>query len=207
MFGQMMTQAPCERCEGHGTIIEHPCQECNGHGRIRTTRDVGVHIPAGIADDTRIRLAGQGEVGECSGRAGDLYIDVHVSPDKQFSRDGDNLHCWITIPMTWAVLGHDVDLETFDGQKLVSVPAGSQSDAQVSLDGLGVGKMRNNDERGDLVVHFTVSIPTQLNSHERSLMEQFERSRDNEHPDIHPSAQPLSQEKKGFFSKLKDALR
>ena len=25
MLGQMMTTAPCERCEGHGTVIENPC--------------------------------------------------------------------------------------------------------------------------------------------------------------------------------------
>ena len=38
MLGQMMTSAPCERCEGHGTIIQNPCPSCMGHGRVRTTR-------------------------------------------------------------------------------------------------------------------------------------------------------------------------
>ena len=39
MLGQMMTSAPCERCEGHGTIIKNPCPSCMGHGRVRT------HVP------------------------------------------------------------------------------------------------------------------------------------------------------------------
>ena len=206
MFGQMMTQVPCERCEGHGTIIEHPCKECGGHGRIRTTRDVGVHIPAGIADDTRIRLAGQSEVGECGGAAGDLYIDVHVKQDEQFSRKGDDLNCWITIPMTWAVLGHDVEIDTFDGPKTLNIPADSQPDSLVSLKGLGVGKMRESGERGDLVAHILVNIPTSIDDHERKLMEKFERSQGNEDADIRQSAKPQTPEKKGFFSKLKNAL-
>lgn len=207
MFGQMMTQAPCERCEGHGTIIENPCPVCNGHGRIRTTRDVGVHIPAGIADETRIRLSNQGEVGEGGGTAGDLYIDIHVAPDQRFTRDGDDLHCWIQIPMTWAVLGHQVDLDTFDGQKVLDIPAGSQPDTMLSLKGLGVGRMRQPEERGDLVAHVNVSIPTSLSEHEHALIEEFEQGRSGEHQDIRQSPQPQAHGRKGFFSKLKDALR
>ena len=61
---QMMTSAPCERCEGHGTIIQNPCPSCMGHGRVRTTRTVGVTVPAGINDNARLAvLANQGEVG------------------------------------------------------------------------------------------------------------------------------------------------
>lgn len=63
MLGQMMTSAPCERCEGHGTIIQNPCPSCMGHGRVRTTRTVGVTVPAGINDNARLRLANPGRSG------------------------------------------------------------------------------------------------------------------------------------------------
>ncbi len=101
MLGQMMTSAPCERCEGHGTVISDPCPSCMGHGRVRTSREVGISVPAGIADESRIRLAHQGEVGE-GGGAGDLYVDVRIKADKRFTRSGDDLHCWIQVPMSWA---------------------------------------------------------------------------------------------------------
>ena len=207
MFGQMMTQAPCDRCQGHGTVIEHPCPACAGHGRIHTTREVGVHIPAGITDDTRIRLSNQGEVGEGGGTAGDLYIDIHVAPDKQFARDGDDLHCWIQIPMAWAVLGHQVDIDTFDGTRKLDIPAGSQPDAMVSLKGLGVGRLREPKERGDLIAHINVLIPTNLSEREHALIEEYEAGHHNDNPDIMQSPQPQNRSKKGFFSKLKDALR
>lgn len=133
MLGQMMTSAPCERCEGHGTIIQNPCPSCMGHGRVRTTRTVGVTVPAGINDNARLRLANQGEVGEGGGAAGDLYIDIRIKADKQFTRDGDDLHCWIQVPMSWAVLGHDLSIDTFDGEKTVSIPAGCQTEDTVTL--------------------------------------------------------------------------
>lgn len=206
MLGQMMTTAPCDRCEGHGTIIEHPCPSCLGHGRVRTKRTVGVSIPAGISDDSRLRLASQGEVGEGGGGAGDLYIDVSIATDRQFTREGDDLHCWIRIPMSWAVLGHDITIDTFDGQQSVSIPAGCQPDDTISLKGLGVGKLRSQGERGELVAHVTVEIPTKLNDKEQELIESFSESHDADAKHTAQRSKPTPVNRKGFFNRLKDAL-
>lgn len=206
MLGQMMTTAPCDRCEGHGTIIASPCPTCLGHGRVRTSRDVGVTVPAGIADGTRLRLANQGEVGEGGGAAGDLYVDIRVKTDKQFTRDGDDLHCWIQVPMSWAVLGHDLTINTFDGDETISIPEGCQPDETVSLKGLGVTHIRQQDERGDLIAHINVRIPTKLDESERELIEQFAQSHDAQEQKIAQSSKPTTGAKKGFFSKLKEAL-
>ena len=207
MLGQMMTTAPCERCEGHGDIIANPCPSCMGHGRVRTSRTVGVRVPAGIRDDSRIRLASQGEVGEGGGAAGDLYVDVRIKPDKRFTRDGDDLHCWVRVPMSWAVLGHDIDIDTFDGKRNLTVPAGCQPEDVVTLKGLGVARMREQGERGDLMVHVAVETPTKLSDEERKLMEQFAASHDADAAHVAQSSRPASARgRKGFFSKLKDAL-
>ncbi|WP_288272018.1 molecular chaperone DnaJ [uncultured Bifidobacterium sp.] len=204
MLGQMMTSAPCERCEGHGTIIEHPCPICMGHGRVRTTRDVGVTVPAGVHDETRLRLPHQGEVGEGGGAAGDLYVDIRIKPDKQFTRDGDDLHCWVQIPMSWAVLGHELDIDTFDGSQHLDIPQGCQPEQTVTLKGLGSTKL-GDSTRGDLIVHVNVVIPTKLKDDERDLIEQFAQKHDGTQAQVSQSCKPLNG-KKGFFSKLKDAL-
>lgn len=209
MLGQMMTSAPCERCEGHGTVIANACPSCMGHGRVRTTRTVGVSIPAGITDNARLRLADQGEVGEGGGAAGDLYIDVRIKSDRQFTRDGDDLHCWIQVPMSWAVLGHDLQIETFDGMQAVSVPEGCQQEDTVTLRGLGVTRLRQPNERGDLIAHIAVLTPTRLDDHERRLIEEFAASHDAEATHVAQSSKPSAAggpARKGFFSKLKDAL-
>lgn len=205
MLGQMMTTAPCERCEGHGTIIENPCPKCQGHGRVSTKREIGVTIPAGIADNTRLRLADQGEVGEGGGPAGDLYVDIRVKSDKQFTRDGDDLHCWIQIPMSWAVLGHSFDIDTFDGSQTITIPQGCQPEDTVPLKGLGVTRLRRPEERGDLIAHIGVRIPTKLGDRERELIEQFSDLHDAKTGQVSQSSKPVG-ERKGFFSKLKDKL-
>ncbi len=206
MLGQMMTTAPCERCEGHGTVINNPCQSCLGHGRVRITRNVGVSVPAGVTNDSRLRLANQGEVGENGGVAGDLYVDIRIMQDDTFTRDGDDLHCWIQVPMTWAALGHELEIDTFDGKQTVKVPAGCQPDDIITLRNLGVTHLNDNGERGDLLVHVVVQIPTKLDDDERLLLEQFAQKHDVEAQHVSVGSRPASGSKKGFFSKLKDAL-
>jgi len=206
MLGQMVSSMPCDKCEGHGTIIKNPCQNCRGRGRVRALREVGVNVPAGIRDGSRLRLASQGSVGECGGPAGDLYVDIHIRADKQFTRNGDDLHCWITVPMSWAVLGHDVEIETFDGLQKFEIPAGCQSDDTVTLENLGVTKLRSKD-RGNIIVHVLVQIPTKLSAEERSLISKFANLHDSDVKHVKQnSLDEQSGERKGFFSKLKEAF-
>ncbi|EIK83576.1 chaperone protein DnaJ [Gardnerella vaginalis 1500E] len=206
MLGQMVSSMPCDKCEGHGTIIKNPCQNCRGRGRVRAVREVGVNVPAGIRDGSRLRLASQGSVGECGGPAGDLYVDIHIRADKQFTRNGDDLHCWITVPMSWAVLGHDVEIETFDGSQKLEIPAGCQSDDTVTLENLGVTKLRSKD-RGNIIVHVLVQIPTKLSAEERSLISKFANLHDGDVKHVKQnSLDEQSGERKGFFSKLKEAF-
>lgn len=206
MLGQMMSSMPCDKCEGHGTIIRNLCQNCHGHGRVRTVREVGVNVPAGIRDGSRLRLASQGSVGECGGPAGDLYVDVHIRADEQFTRNGDDLHCWITVPMSWAVLGHELEINTFDGSQKVTIPAGCQNEDTITLQNLGVTMLRSKD-RGNIVVHVLVQIPTKLNDEERKLIERFASLHDNNVNKVkQQSLNNQSNNRKGFFSKIKDAF-
>ncbi|MFC0266000.1 molecular chaperone DnaJ [Alloscardovia macacae] len=206
MLGQMMSSQPCERCEGHGTIIQNPCASCMGHGRVRKQRTITVSVPAGIQDGTRLRLSGQGEVGEGGGPAGDLYVDITVRPDDVFTRDGNDLHCWIKIPMTWAALGHSTSIGTFDGDREINIPAGSQQEDVLTLDGLGVTRL-NRTERGNLVVHLDITIPKKLSNQEKKLLSDFEALNKEARVEGKPqqSAKSMKQNK-GFFEKLRHAF-
>lgn len=205
-FGEMMTATSCDQCHGYGTIIEHPCTGCSGQGRVRKQRVISIKIPAGITDGTRLRLASQGEVGPCGGPAGDLYVDISVKKHDRFVRDHDDLHCWIRIPMSWAVLGHEMTIDTFDGEQTVTIPAGCQPEEVIELDNLGVTHLRASDERGNLLVHVNVEIPTSLSKKEREFIELFAQSHDGDVHHVDQSAQSLAHHKKGFFTKLKEAL-
>ena len=201
ILGQMVTQMACPTCHGFGTVILTPCADCSGQGRVRGTSTVHVQIPAGVEDGMRIRVAGKGEAGVEGGGPGDLFVEVRVSRDKVFHRDGDDLVCELEIPMTASALGCSIEIETFDGPVTVDVPEGTDAGHTIKLSGLGVGRLQR-EGRGDLRVVLDVKTPTKLDDAQRSLLEKLARMRGEEMP-----AARLVQQQGGFFSKLRDKLR
>ncbi|MCU1623690.1 MAG: chaperone protein DnaJ [Frankiales bacterium] len=197
-LGQVMTSRICPRCAGMGTVIEHPCGECHGDGRVRSRRTLTVKIPAGVEDGMRIRLAGEGEVGPGGGPPGDLYVEVHEKRHPIFTRNGDDLHCTITLPMTAAALGTSVPLETLDGEETLDVPPGTQPDEVFTLRARGVPHLRGTG-RGNLHVHLDVQVPTKLDDDQIELLRKLAALRDEERPG-------LVAKTGGLFGKLRDAF-
>ncbi|GAA4285366.1 molecular chaperone DnaJ [Brevibacterium daeguense] len=198
LLGQMVTNQTCNNCGGYGTIITDPCPNCAGDGRVRAERTLPVRIPAGVSDGVRIKLAGQGEVGPGGGPAGDLYIEISVTEHEVFSRDGDDLRCTLTVPMTAAALGSTIEIETFDGTQPVEIEPGLQSGSVKRLPGLGATRLRRSS-RGDLLVTIVVQTPSKLDARQRELLEQLAAERDEVEPE------PLvGNHARGPFSRIRE---
>ena len=200
-LGQVMTSRPCPQCQGYGTVISHPCAECSGDGRVRTRRTLKVKVPAGIDDGTRIQLSGEGEVGPGGGPAGDLYVEVTTRPHPVFQRNGDDLHCSVSLPMTVAALGTILPLETLDGTEDVEIRPGTQPGHVVTLKARGVPHLRSAG-RGDLMVHIDVQTPTKLDARQEELLREFASQRGEEHV----TGTFQRPEKEGLFTRLRDAF-
>ena len=199
-LGQVMTTRTCPRCAGTGQVIPHPCTECAGDGRVRARRNLTVKVPAGIEDGMRIRLTGEGEVGAGGGPAGDLYVEVHEKEHPVFTREGDDLHCTVDLPMTAAALGCSLPIATLDGEEVLDLTAGTQPDEVHRLRARGVPHLRGTG-RGDLHVHLRVIVPTKLDGEQEKLLRELAILRDEERPGAHAKAGG-----KGLFSKLRDAF-
>jgi molecular chaperone DnaJ len=197
-LGQVMTTQPCAACHGFGTVIPDPCLECSGEGRVRTRRSLTIKVPAGVDTGTRIQLAGQGEVGPGGGPAGDLYVEIVERRHAVFTRQGDDVHCTVEVPMTAAALGTTLTLETLDGAEEFEIRAGSQSGETSTLRGLGVTHLRGGG-RGDLVVHLAVLTPTRLDEQQEALLRELAALRGEERP-----AGRMAPAHQGVFSKLRD---
>ena len=200
-LGQVMTSRPCPQCRGFGTVIPSPCPECVGEGRVRTRRSLKVKIPAGVDTGVRIQLAGEGEIGQGGGPAGDLYVEIVESPHPHFQRQGDDLHCTVQLPMTAAALGTTIELATLDGGEELDIKAGTQSGSQLRLTARGVQHLRRAG-RGDLVVHIEVQTPTRLDEQQEDLLRELARLRGEEQP-----AGQLKSGQPGLFSRIRDAFQ
>ncbi|MGV0992033.1 MAG: molecular chaperone DnaJ [Mycobacterium sp.] len=171
LLGQIMTSRPCPTCAGVGEVIPNPCHRCGGDGRVRARREISVKIPAGVGDGMRVRLAAQGEVGPGGGAAGDLYVEVHEQQHDFFVRDGDDLHCTVSVPMVDAALGTTVAIEGILEDDVIDfvVGPGTQPGAVTPLRGLGMPRLRS-DLRGDLYAHVEVTVPTKMDARTRELL-------------------------------------
>jgi len=176
-----MTSRACARCSGTGQVIPHPCHECDGDGRVRARRSLQVKIPAGIESGMRIRLTGEGEVGPGGGPSGDLFVEVVERPHELFTRDGDDLHCRLPLPMTAAALGTSLKLETLDGEEQLDIAPGTQPDEVLTLRARGVPHLRGTG-RGDLYAHLDVQVPTRLDARQEELLRELAALRDEERP-------------------------
>jgi molecular chaperone DnaJ len=196
-LGQVMTARPCAACGGFGSIIAHPCATCGGDGRVRTRRTLTVKIPAGVEDQMRIRLAGQGEVGPGGGPAGDLYVEIHERPHDVFSRKGDDLHCRVTVPMAAAALGTRLTIKALDSEENVDVAQGTQPGSTLRIKARGVPHLRGTG-RGDLFVHLDVRTPTKLDADQERILREFATARGEEIAELSKQG--------GFFSRVRDAF-
>lgn len=206
LLGQIMSSRPCPTCAGVGEIIPNPCHRCGGDGRVRSRRDISVKIPAGVGDGMRVRLAAQGEVGPGGGPAGDLYVEVHEQQHDFFIRDGDDLHCTISVPMVDAALGTSVTVTgILDDELEITVAPGTQPGEVTSLRGQGMPRLRS-EARGDLHAHIEVAVPTKLDARTRELLDEI-RGRSPEQPTVKSMRTPATQSGGGgLFSRLRETF-
>jgi molecular chaperone DnaJ len=165
---------PCTECRGSGSIIEHPCQECDGTGVTTRTRTINVRIPPGVEDGQRIRLAGQGEAGLRGAPSGDLYVTVHVKPDKVFGRDGDDLTVTVPVSFHELALGATLSVPTLEGKVGVRVPKGTSDGRILRVRGRGVPKRSGG--HGDLLVTVKVAVPPNLEGEAQEALEAYAKA-------------------------------
>jgi DnaJ-class molecular chaperone len=135
-------------------------------------RTLEVTIPPGMAEGSRIRLKGQGGRGPRPELNGDLFLTLHLAPDKVFAVNGRDVRCQLPVWDYEATLGAEVTAPTLDGKIALRIPAGSQSGRLMRLKGKGL-PAPGKEPAGDLLYELKVLAPTDLTDEERKLMQQL----------------------------------
>jgi molecular chaperone DnaJ len=195
-LGQFASTRICSRCSGEGKTFETPCKVCHGSGTQRKMSKITVSIPAGIDDGQSLRLGGRGESGLRGGPPGDLLVLVRVKPHEYFRREGRNVVCEAPISFVQASLGDEIQVPTLEGNVSVRIPEGTQSGKTFRLRNKGIKDVRGSG-RGDQLVKIKVLTPEKLTARQKELLREFAKEGGGE----------LPEESKGFFERMKDALR
>lgn len=175
LFGVMENDEPCPNCGGTGKIVTEKCPSCGGQGHVRKRKTITLNIPAGINNGQQIRQQGMGEIGPHNGPHGDLYIEINVKPHAYFKRDGNDIHITIPLDFVDAILGTQVEIPTVYGNKLLSIPAGTQPGQIMRMKGHGVKDLRSG-KPGDQYVHLDIKMPTSLSKKQKEILEDYKKN-------------------------------
>jgi curved DNA-binding protein len=152
------------------------------HGANRTLewqdgRKIEAKIPRGVRTGSKLRLKGQGEKGRDGGEPGDLYLKIEVQPHHRFERNGDDLNLTVTVALFTLLLGGPVTVSAIDRSVRLDIPTETANGRVFRLRGLGMPRIKNPSERGDLYVTVQAALPKNLTDKEKDLIQQWKNIR------------------------------
>lgn len=134
-------------------------------------RSLNVKIPRGVREGQHIRLAGQGGGGLGGAPAGDLYLEVHFTPDPRWRVQGSDVHATVPVAPWEAALGAAIEVATPTGPVQVSVPANSANRRRLRLKGRGIP----SEPPGDLYLELELVLPRADTPRARELYQTMAR--------------------------------
>ena len=136
-------------------------------------REFNIKIPAGIRNEEKIRLMGQGKPGENGGKAGDLLVRIHIENDKKFTLKGVDLIKNLYVTPWEAALGTKLNISSIDEEILLYIPQGTQCGESLKLKEKGY--LDGKGGRGDLIINIQIMNPTDITEEEKKLFEQLKK--------------------------------
>ena len=157
---------------GASRTIELRIPTVNADGRQQSaSRTLEFVIPKGIRGGQHIRLTGHGLPGTGQGHAGDLYLDVEITPHALYKMDpASPTDVLMDLPVSpWeAALGAEVEVPTPTGRVEVKIPAASVSGRKLRLKGRGLPATGAGKLPGDFYFTLRVVLPNAVSDAEKN---------------------------------------
>lgn len=195
--GVFRIQTTCPSCHGSGTLIKNPCRECRGGGYQLQSVRREVRIPAGVDNDTRLRLEGEGEPSPQGGPRGDCYCIIQVREHPLFQREGQHLIVRMPITYAQAALGAEIEVPTLTGPEELKIAAGTQPGDVFRLRGRGMPDPSRQRGVGDLLVQVSLEVPKKLTERQEELLRELA---EEEQTNVSPHRKSFLERVKDYFT-------
>ena len=132
-------------------------------------RRLEVTIPSGVKTGSVVRVnPGQGQ---------EVHLKIEVTPHVRFTREGDDLHTEVEVPLEDAVLGGEVNVQTIRRRLSLKIPPESQNGQKIRLKGQGMPRLGSPESVGDLLVTVRPILPRNLSDEEQELFRRLKELR------------------------------
>jgi molecular chaperone DnaJ len=169
----MKFASPCPNCGGTGYLPGKQCRACDGDGRKGKVSKIRAKIPAGVDNNSKVRLSRKGNSGRLGGPPGDLIITINVSPHKFFKRKRGNLEILLPVTYLEAAMGGKIKVPTLGGMTMLKIPPSTSSGQKLRLKGKGLINPKTKS-KGDMVVEIKIVPPPTKDIEVRKLLKKIE---------------------------------
>jgi curved DNA-binding protein len=115
-----------------------------------------IKIPAGVKSGEKMRVKGKGHAQ--SGRVGDLFLKITVASNPEYIREDDNLVKNFDVPLSAALFGDKISIETLDKEIKLKIPQNTKNGQRFRVKEMGVMN-RKTKVRGDLYLKANIVLP------------------------------------------------
>lgn len=159
-FVQKMQQQD-DRCIAHGKRYNPNCSACPDGPTETDSVPLMLEIDPGMKSGDKIEFEEVAD--ETIGHSpGNLIIELVASPHEVFTRQGDDLHLRVNIPLVDALTGFTHDIPHLDGH-IVTINPAQIIDCNSVLRVAGEGMPKPGAGRkGDMVIRFNIDFPQKL---------------------------------------------
>lgn len=136
-------------------------------------KTITVKIPAGIRNNEKIRLIGQGKKSKKNDKPGDLFIKIKVEQDEDFILKGYDIYTKVYITPWEAALGRKIKVKTIDGIETIEVKRGTSTGEKIVVENKGFRD--KSGKRGSLICEVAIMIPFEITEEEEEIYNKLER--------------------------------
>lgn len=145
------------------------------HGVSKTVqvngKKIRLNIAPGARDGQKLKVTGKGPNG------GDLIVELKVGKSTVYQIDGLNLKGNVEVDMYTAALGGKANVKTPHGTFSLNVEAGTAGGKKLRLKGKGMPAYGKKGIYGDFIAEIKISVPTNLSSREKELLQKLRKLR------------------------------
>lgn len=168
------TITTCPYCRGTGKEVTKPCKECKGSGFSDSYETKKFDIPAGVFDGADMVIQGHGSLPKNrNGMPGDLHLMIHVSNDRNFIREENDLVYILELNLYEAWCGCEKTVYRIDGQQYrIKINERTEDGYEIIKYGAGFEDVRMR-ERGNFIIRVKYKTPTKITKEQKKLLEEF----------------------------------
>lgn len=163
-------QVDCKKCGGTGRISKSECPACEGKKVQTGDKELDVYIEQGMPDGSEILFDGEGDQGPGEAPA-HIKFYVRTEDHPLFRRDGPDLHINVHLSLLEALLGFSRTVEHLDGHVVTIERTEITKPGHVdSIAGEGMPVWGFPSDKGGLVAHYIIDLPTELTQEQKDVI-------------------------------------